>query len=216
MSEVPLPAEPGFNCELCPRLVAYRTDNRKLKPDWFNGPVQSFGKLNAQLLIVGLAPGLKGANMTGRPFTGDHAGNLLYDTLEKYNFSKGKYLADLNDGLTLVNCRITNAVKCVPPKNKPTASEITECRIFLESEIKAMRNLRVILALGRISHDSIVSALGLKRSKWPFRHGLHHRLPTGIILVDSYHCSRYNTNTRRLTIRMFCEVFESLHNIFAD
>ena len=138
MSEIPLPVEPGYNCELCPRLVAYRTDNRKLKPDWFNGPVPSFGKLNAQLLIVGLAPGLKGANMTGRPFTGDHAGNLLYGTLEKYNLSKGKYLADLNDGLTLVNCRITNAVKCVPPNNKPIAFETTQCRSFLKSEIKAM------------------------------------------------------------------------------
>ena len=199
--------EPEYNCNRCSRLELFRTHNRRLFADWFNGPVPSFGALNAKLLIVGLAPGLRGANQTGRPFTGDFAGDLLYSMLHKYGFSIGNYGAHSEDGLALENCRITNSVRCVPPKNKPIASEIVACRGFLQSEIKSMKYLSVILALGRVAHESIISALELKRVNWPFGHGNQHFLSKDFTLIDSYHCSRYNTNTGRLTIKMFDEIF---------
>jgi uracil-DNA glycosylase len=199
-------SEPGRDCPRCPRLVAFRKTWRGREPSWFNAPVHAFGPLDAQLLIVGLAPGLRGANRTGRPFTGDFAGDLLYATLAEYGFARGRYEARPNDGLTLVDCRIANAVKCVPPENKPTPAEINTCRMFLAAAIAEMPRLRAIVALGRIAHDSAVVALGEKRSRLPFGHGSVHDAGT-IKLFGSYHCSRYNTNTRRLTADMFRAVF---------
>ena len=198
------------DCQLCPRLVAFRAANRAAFPAWHNDPVPPFGGADARLLIVGLAPGLRGANCTGRPFTGDYAGDLLYGTLLKFELAEGRYEARADDGLTLVGCRITNAVRCVPPENKPTGSEITTCRRFLEAEIKALSRLEAILALGAVAHASVVAALGLRQSDWRFRHGAQHDLPLGLVLADSYHCSRYNTNTGRLTPAMFEAVFAAL------
>src|SRR5690348_11978620 len=192
--------EPGANCPLCPRLVAFRTAWRKDEPAWFNSPVSSFGPRDARLLVVGLAPGLQGANRTGRPFTGDYAGVLLYETLLRFNFARGEYRAHPDDGLTLVDARITNAVRCVPPENKPTTAEIAACRDFLSATIAEMPRLAIILALGRIAHDSTLAALGIRRSTAPFGHGASHALGT-LTLFDSYHCSRYNTNTGILTDR---------------
>jgi uracil-DNA glycosylase family 4 len=202
-----LPApEPGRDCPLCPRLAQFRAQARAREPSWFNAPVDSFGDPNARVLIVGLAPGLQGANRTGRPFTGDFAGDLLYATLLEYGFAKGVYQARPDDGLTLVDCRISNAVRCVPPQNKPLPVEITTCRQFLSATIATMPNLRAIVALGRIAHESTVKALGMRNSAAPFAHGRVHS--TGpIALHDSYHCSRYNTNTGVLTPKMFREVF---------
>jgi uracil-DNA glycosylase family 4 len=199
-------AEPGPDCPLCPRLVDFRLSIRARQPDWFNAPVPSFGNPDAALLIVGLAPGLQGANRTGRPFTGDYAGDLLYATLIKYGFAKGHYQARPDDGLTLVDCRISNAVRCVPPQNKPLPAEINTCRRFLEMTITDMPRLRAIVALGRIAHDSVVKALGLRAKDAPFAHGAVHRAGA-VGLYDSYHCSRYNTNTRVLTPEMFENVF---------
>jgi len=201
---------PGRDCPLCPRLVAFRTEQRKRHPDWHNAPVESFGPIGARRLIVGLAPGLQGANRTGRPFTGDYAGELLYATLLKFGFASGTYAARAEDGLTLVDCRITNAVRCVPPENKPTGAEIAACRPFLTEEIRAMAALKAVLALGRVAHDSVVAALSLKRARHVFAHGASHDLGDGLRLFDSYHCSRYNTNTRRLTVDMFEQVFSSI------
>lgn len=204
-------AEPPADCTLCPRLVEFRRENKKTYPAWFNGAAPSFGPDNAELLIVGLAPGLQGANRTGRPFTGDYAGDLLYATIEKFGFSKGKYNADPNDGLQLINAMITNAVRCVPPKNKPIAAEIKTCRSFLLARIAALPRLKAILCLGRIAHDSTVAALEMKQKDAPFSHNAAHLLPDRpFILFDSYHCSRYNTNTGRLTTEMFEDVFESI------
>jgi uracil-DNA glycosylase len=197
---------PGRNCPRCPRLVAYRKSWRALEPDWFNAPVASFGPLDARLLIVGLAPGLRGANRTGRPFTGDYAGDLLYATLKEFGFAMGQYDAKPDDGLQLVDCRITNAVRCVPPENKPTPLEITTCREFLATAIGEMTNLSVIVTLGRIAHDSTVRALSAKISTAPFRHGGQVKMGN-LTLFSSYHCSRYNTNTGVLTPRMFRAVF---------
>lgn len=208
--------EPPLDCSHCNRLVAYRTENRNANPDWFNAPVPSFGRHDARLLIVGLAPGLKGANRTGRPFTGDYAGDLLYATLADCGFSAGKYDCRADDGLELVDCMITNAVRCVPPKNKPVGAEISSCRPYLTSRIEAMPNLRALLALGRIAHDSTLSALGMKRSLHPFGHGSMHALGNGLTLFDSYHCSRYNTNTRRLTPEMFRSVFFQIKELLAS
>jgi uracil-DNA glycosylase family 4 len=202
--------EPDHNCPLCPRLVAFRETSRAAQPDWHNAPVASFGDRGARLLIVGLAPGLKGANRTGRPFTGDYAGDLLYATLKKFGFAEGDYLRSLDDGLTLLDCRITNAVRCVPPENKPEPSEIACCGKFLSAEIAAMSDLRVILALGAIAHGAILAATGLRKAAFPFRHGAHYELPLQRLLADSYHCSRYNTNTGRLTTEMFETVVEGL------
>ncbi len=203
-------SEPQRDCPLCPRLVAFRQDNRSRDPDFHNAPVPSFGGRDAHLLIVGLAPGLKGANRTGRPFTGDYAGDLLYETLRKHDFAQGDYGRRPDDGLVLVGCRITNAVRCVPPENKPTAREIATCRRFLEAEIEGLPNLRAVLALGAVAHGAVLAALGLTRSHFPFRHGAVHDLPTPLWLADSYHCSRYNTNTGRLTAEMFDAIFATL------
>lgn len=201
---------PDRDCSLCPRLVEFRHQARAKFPDWHNAPVPAFGGLDARLLIVGLAPGLKGANRTGRPFTGDYAGDLLYATLKKFGLAKGEYRADPHDGLTLVDCRITNAERCVPPQNKPLPSEFHACRPFLVAEIAAMKKLRALLALGRGAHEQILRTLGLKLSQFPFAHGALHQLPNGLLLADSYHCSRYNTNTGVLTTPMFESVFEKL------
>jgi uracil-DNA glycosylase family 4 len=201
-----VPPEAPVDCPQCPRLVAYREANRRAQPAWHNGAVASFGRADARLLIVGLAPGLKGANRTGRPFTGDFAGDLLYATLLELGLARGSYAARPDDGLELVDCMITNAVRCVPPENKPTPGEISACRPFLASRIAALPNLAAILALGRIAHDSILAALGARRSHHPFAHGARHRLregPRSLVLFDSFHCSRYNTNTGRLTPAMF-------------
>ena len=197
---------PDRNCPLCPRLAAFREASRAREPEWFNSPVPPFGDSDGRLLIVGLAPGLQGANRTGRPFTGDYAGDLLYATLLEYGFAKGKYQARPDDGLKLVDCRIGNAVHCVPPQNKPLPLEINTCRPFLSAIIESMPNLRAIVALGRIAHDSTLKALGIRGSAAPFGHGAVH--PAGTRkLYDSYHCSRYNTNTRVLTPEMFRNVF---------
>jgi len=196
---------PGRDCPLCPRLSAFLADSRRTHPDWHNAPVPSFGDLSARILVVGLAPGLKGANRTGRPFTGDYAGDLLYPTLAEFGLARGTYGARIDDGFTLEGCRVTNAARCVPPANKPLPAELAACRPFLAAEIAAMPALAGMLALGRHGHDQSLSALGLRRAAYPFAHGALHRLPNGLVLVDSYHCSRYNTNTGRLTTEMFRE-----------
>ena len=201
--------KPGRDCLRCPRLAAFRKTWRAKEPTWFNAPVPSFGPIDARLLIVGLAPGLQGANRTGRPFTGDYAGVLLYDTLVKFGFARGDYGAHPDDGLELVDCRITNAVRCVPPENKPTPEEIKNCRDFLVPTVDEMKKLQAIVALGRIAHESIVRALGGNLSDVTFRHGSRHQLGP-IALFCSYHCSRYNTNTRVLTPEMFHRVFATV------
>jgi uracil-DNA glycosylase family 4 len=206
----PLPAllhtEPDRDCPLCPRLLSFRETARAREPTWFNSPVPSFGDPDGRLLIVGLAPGLQGANRTGRPFTGDFAGELLYATLLEYGFAKGVYQARPDDGLTLVDCRISNAVRCVPPQNKPLPEEINRCRQFLSATIGAMPRLRAIVALGRVAHESTLKALSLRSAAAPFAHGAIHQAGA-LKLYDSYHCSRYNTNTRVLTPEMFRNVF---------
>ena len=206
---MPAADKPGRDCPRCPRLVAFRSTWRAKEPAWFNAPVPSFGPLDARVLIVGLAPGLQGANRTGRPFTGDHAGVLLYETLARYDFSRGTFDARADDGLELVDCRITNAVRCVPPENKPVPAEISTCRDFLSATIAEMPKLRALVALGRIAHDSAVTALGAKKSATPFKHGGSHAL-RDFTLFSSYHCSRYNTNTGVLTPAMFRDVFASV------
>jgi uracil-DNA glycosylase family 4 len=203
-------ASPAHDCPLCPRLVAFRERHRVAQPEWHNAPVPSFGPATARLLVVGLAPGLKGANRTGRPFTGDYAGDLLYPTLVKYGFATGSYGARPDDGLTLVDCRITNTVRCVPPENKPELAEVVSCRSFLAAEIAAMPALRVILALGATAHGGTLATLGEVRARYPFAHGAVHQLGNGLLLADSYHCSRYNTNTGVLTVAMFESVFAAL------
>jgi uracil-DNA glycosylase family 4 len=206
---------PGRNCPRCPRLVEFRKNWRKQEPTWFNAPVPSFGPLDARVLIVGLAPGLQGANRTGRPFTGDYAGVLLYDTLLRFKFAHGDYAAHPDDGLTLTDCRITNAVRCVPPENKPTTAEIATCRDYLKETIAEMPKLRALVALGRIAHDSVATAFGAKKSATPFKHGGKNLLGN-LALFSSYHCSRYNTNTGVLTPEMFRAVFASLRAYLAD
>lgn len=206
----PLPAnaarDPGHDCPLCPRLVAFRDTWRAQEPDWFNGPVPGFGSVDARLLVVGLAPGLRGANRTGRPFTGDYAGDLLYSTLIDFGFATGRFEARPDDSLTLLDTRIVNAVRCVPPENKPLPVEIRTCRTFLSAAIDAMPNLRAIVTLGKIAHDSTVAALGARPAHVKFTHG--GRAPVGGLEVfSSYHCSRYNTNTGVLTPQMFRAVF---------
>jgi uracil-DNA glycosylase family 4 len=197
---------PDRNCPLCPRLVAFREEARAREPTWFNSPVPPFGDPDGRLLIVGLAPGMQGANRTGRPFTGDYAGDLLYATLLEYGFASGVYQARPDDGFKLVDCRIGNAVHCVPPQNKPLPLEINTCRPFLSATIATMPRLRAIVALGRIAHDSTLKALGLRAAAAPFGHGAMHPADA-VTLYDSYHCSRYNTNTRVLTPDMFRSVF---------
>jgi uracil-DNA glycosylase family 4 len=191
--------------------MTFRHEWRKKQPGWFNAPVPSFGPIDARLLIVGLAPGLQGANRTGRPFTGDYAGVLLYETLLHYRFARGTYGAHPDDGLTLTGCRITNAVRCVPPENKPTPAEIATCRQFLQATIAEMPKLAAVLALGRIAHDSVLAALGGKKSAAPFKHGGKHKLDR-VTLFASYHCSRLNTNTGVLTPEMFGAVFKNVRS----
>ncbi|MBZ8131896.1 uracil-DNA glycosylase [Afifella sp. IM 167] len=198
--------EPSADCPLCPRLAAFRQEWREKEPAWHNAPVPTFGAGDAPLLIVGLAPGLRGANRTGRPFTGDFAGDLLYATLIEYGFARGEYRADPEDGLTLTGAAITNAVRCVPPQNKPVGAEIATCRPFLSATIDANPKIAAVLALGRIAHDSVLRALGVRLRDAPFGHGAVHELD-GLRLYDSYHCSRYNTNTGVLTEAMFRSVF---------
>ncbi|MDP3533474.1 MAG: uracil-DNA glycosylase [Alphaproteobacteria bacterium] len=204
--------EPSKSCNLCPRLFDFRQINQTNHTDWFNAPVPSFGADDPQLLIIGLAPGLKGANRTGRPFTGDFAGILLYQTLIKYGFAQGVFDERIDDGLKLVNCKITNAVRCVPPENKPTPVEIKTCQQFLKNTLSAQKKLKVIVTLGKIAHDSLLDALGFKKSLYPFGHESIHHLKTtmlnDIVLISSYHCSKYNTSTKRLTEEMFHKVFE--------
>jgi uracil-DNA glycosylase family 4 len=203
-------AAPPPDCPLCPRLVALRREMALREPEWHNAPVPSFGDPAARLLIVGLAPGLAGANRTGRPFTGDHAGELLYATLAKFGFTRGDYLRRPDDGLELVDCRITNAVRCLPPANKPTGAEVRTCRRYLAAEIGGPPRPRVLLALGRVAHESCLAALGQRRGAHRFAHGALHALEDGPVLADSYHCSRYNTQTRRLTVAMFEAVFTEI------
>jgi uracil-DNA glycosylase family 4 len=202
--------EPDRDCPLCPRLAAFREANRKREPSWFNAPVPNFGPPSARLLIVGLAPGLKGANRTGRPFTGDYAGDLLYETLIEFGFARGKFEARTDDTLELVDARIINAVRCVPPENKPLPVEIRTCNQFLAAGISEMPNLSAIIALGRIAHDAVLIALNAKRSKFGFAHGAKHAPREQVTLFDSYHCSRYNTNTGVLTPAMFRAVFRQV------
>ena len=210
--------EPLPTCSLCPRLAAFLAESRTTQPAWHNAPVASFGARSARVLIVGLAPGLTGANRTGRPFTGDHAGGLLYGTLIEYGFARGRYEARPDDGLALVDCMISNAVRCVPPANKPLPAEINTCRRFLTARIDALPQLAAIVALGRIAHDSTVTALGEKKSARPFAHGARHEIrpagggSPGLTLFDSYHCSRYNTNTGVLTPAMFRAVFAAVRD----
>ena len=199
--------EPSRDCPLCPRLAEFREAQRLANPDWFNAPVPTFGDPAAWLAIVGLAPGLQGANRTGRPFTGDFAGILLYETLLKFGLAEGVFDARIDDGLRLRGAIIVNAVRCVPPQNKPTPEEIRTCRAFLEPVIAALPNVRVVIALGAIAHQSAVKALGGRLPKARFGHLAEHRLPSGLTLIDSYHCSRYNQNTRVLNAEMFEAVF---------
>src|SRR5580693_10321090 len=203
---LPATTTPGRDCPLCPRLVAFRKTWREQEPQWFTAPVESFGPRAARLLIVGLAPGLRGATRTGRPFTGDYAGDLLYGTLLEFGFARGHYQARPDDGLELVDCRITNAVRCVPPENKPTPLEITTCRPFLATTIAGMPRVNAVVALGRIAHETFLSSQQARRASHPFGHGSGHAIGK-LTLFDSYHCSRYNTNTGVLTPKMFREVF---------
>ena len=206
----PRATEPGRDCPLCPRLAAFRATQRAEFPQWHNAPVPAFGGRDGRLLIVGLAPGLRGANRTGRPFTGDYAGNLLYDTMKKFGFAQGGYDARADDGFALIDCRVSNAVRCVPPENKPEPSEIKTCNAFLAAELKSLPHLAAVLALGAIAHQAVLLALGQRRAAFDFAHGAVHALPPGLLLADSYHCSRYNTNTGRLTSAMFEAVFVEL------
>ncbi len=201
-----MPDGPAPDCPLCPRLAAYREANAAENPGWFNAPVPSFGGMDARLLVVGMAPGLRGANRTGRPFTGDYAGVLLYETLLKFGFAQGSYGADPADGLTLHDCRITNAVRCVPPANLPLPAEVATCNRFLAAELAALPGLRMVLSLGVLAHAAMLRASGLPATRLRFRHGEVHTLPDGLKLVNSYHVSRYNTSTRRLSTQMFEDV----------
>ena len=209
----PVPPEAPFGCTLCPRLVDYIDEIRKVEPSWHNGPVDSFGDEAARLLIIGMAPGRGGANRTGRPFTGDGAGDLLYKALAKQNFSVGTFDKNGQDDLQLKDCMITNAVRCVPPQNKPTGEETRTCRPFLISRLAHLPNVIALFALGRIAHDNVISTLGLRRAAYPFGHGAVHQVESQgrqFHLFDSYHCSRYNTNTGRLTEAMFDDVFTTV------
>jgi uracil-DNA glycosylase len=204
----PLPdTEPPHDCPRCPRLVAFRRECQLEHPDWWNAPVPAWGDPDAWLAVVGLAPGKHGANRTGRPFTGDYAGELLYATLQRFDLADGTYQARPDDGFTLRGAVIVNGVRCLPPQNKPTPEEIRTCRPFLEAPIGALRGVRVFVALGQIAHDTAARALGLKPSRAKFGHGAEHALPDGRVLLDSYHCSRYNQNTGALTAAMFESVF---------
>jgi uracil-DNA glycosylase family 4 len=201
-----LEAEPSHDCPLCPRLAAFRELNRRTYPGFYNAPVPAWGDPEPKLIIVGLAPGLKGANRTGRPFTGDYAGDLLYATLKKFGLATGEFEARPDDSLRLQDTLIANGVRCVPPQNKPIGAEITTCRRFLSATLAQHESAKAFLTLGRIAHDTLISALGMRRAAFPFRHGAEHVLPDGRRIFDSYHCSRYNTNTGVLTTEMFEDV----------
>lgn len=205
-----------LNCRACPRLARHLDTVRREFPDYHARPVAPFGDARARLIVVGLAPGMHGANRTGRPFTGDHAGILLYQTLHKYGFANQPEGADPKDGLKLINCRITNAVKCLPPENKPLPDEVTRCNGFLKNELTKLRAGNVVLALGAIAHGSVLKAFDLKLKQFPFSHGGEHALPSGAVLLDSYHCSRYNTQTRRLTPAMFGNVVRRAQKLLQD
>ena len=206
----PLPGtEPPRDCPRCPRLVALRRECQTEHPGWWNAPVYAFGDPGGWLAFAGLAPGKHGANRTGRPFTGDYAGDLLFATLAEFGLSKGRYEARIDDGLTLDGAIIVNSVKCLPPQNKPIPAEIANCRSFFEAQMAALPKVRVIIALGRIAHDAALRAFSERLAAHPFAHGAVHALPGGQHLVDSYHCSRYNTNTGRLTAEMFHDVFRT-------
>ncbi|MBL8847218.1 MAG: uracil-DNA glycosylase [Hyphomicrobium zavarzinii] len=203
------------DCPRCPRLVAFRNEAAQAQPSWFNGAVPSFGNADARLLVVGLAPGLRGANRTGRPFTGDYAGDLLYSTLLAFGFARGTYRADPNDGLRLVDCMITNAVRCVPPGNKPLPEEIHTCRGYFSARLAALPKLKALVVLGRVAHDQTLSTLGLRKSQFAFRHGARHQAGT-LTIFDSLHCSRLNTNTGRLTTEMFHAVFRDVRHFLDE
>ncbi len=205
-----VPLDPKAECTACARLVDFRLEWRSKEPTWHNGPVPSFGDWQGRLLVVGLAPGLRGANKSGRPFTGDFAGDLLYQTLSKFGFTRGTYAAHKDDGLTLRDCLITNAVRCVPPQNKPIGEEQANCRPHLAHVISTMPNVRFIMALGKIAHDAVLRTLGLKLASFKFAHNAIHKLQDDLVLIDSYHCSRYNTNTGKLTPEMFEAVFDRI------
>lgn len=213
-SIAPLPGDAPIDCALCPRLVAFRQENQKKHPTFYNAPVPSFGDPDHELLIVGLAPGLKGANQTARPFTGDYAGDLLYATLIKFGLATGTYLGVADDGLTLKNCLITNAVRCVPPQNKTIAEEENNCRPFLIDQIKTAPRLKIILSLGLVAHKAVLTTFDKKKSAFKFAHGALHPLGDDmgkdITMINSYHCSRYNTNTGRLTTEMFEDIFQKI------
>ena len=199
--------EYDVNCKNCARLSSFLTQVKNNNPGYFCKPVPSFGKKNSPFLIVGLAPGMHGANRTGRPFTGDHAGILLYKTLYKFGFSNLETSQSADDNLILNNCSITNAVKCLPPDNKPNHEEINNCNKFLKSEINELKQGSILLALGLIAHNAIMTSLSLTKKEYKFSHGKRHNLPNNLVMYDSYHCSRYNTQTKRLTEKMFHEVF---------
>ncbi len=207
------PAAPPRDCPLCPRLVEYRTANQAANPGWFNGAVPGFGPRAAPFLVVGMAPGVRGANRTGRPFTGDHAGVLLYTTLLRHGFARGEYRAEPDDGMEMTGCRIVNAVRCVPPANLPKPDEVRTCNRFLAAEFAEMPELRVVLSLGVLSHNAVLRACGVPLARVPFRHGQRHELPDGLLLADSYHVSRYNTNTGLLTEAMFDAVVRDIAGV---
>jgi uracil-DNA glycosylase len=207
------PPEPATDCDICPRLAAYRDANKQAHPDWYNAPVPGWGDSRARLFIVGLAPGVSGANRTGRPFTGDYAGDLLYATLVKFGYATGTYGQHAQDGFALHDVFISNAVRCAPPQNKPLPTEIQNCRRFMEAQVSALPNARIMLALGTIAHQSAVKVGGGKLPKYKFAHNALHQMPKGMMVIDSYHCSRYNTNTGRLTTQMFEDVFETIASI---
>lgn len=202
-----------MTCTKCPRLAAFIEENKIKFPSFFNAPVPPFGDPNARLLIVGLAPGLKGANQTGRPFTKDYAGDLLYPTLIKFGWATGVYKADPDDGLQLTGALIANAVRCVPPQNKVTPQEIKTCNPLLQEKIRNLPHLKIIMALGTVAHNAVLLACGYKQSAYQFGHGAIHRLPNGLTLIDSYHCSRYNTNTGVLTTEMFEDIFRKINEL---
>lgn len=204
-----IPPDAPPDCAICPRLVAYREATREEQPDWYNGAVPSFGDGDARLLVLGLAPGVTGANRTGRPFTGDYAGDLLYATLTRFGFANGRFAADPADGLELHDCMVTNAVRCVPPQNRPTPAEITACRPYLVARMRALPRLTAIVCLGRIAHETLMRTFGARLADHAFAHGARHEVG-GFAVFDSYHCSRYNTNTRRLTPEMFESVFAAV------
>lgn len=208
-----LTAEPKVNCSRCPRLVAFRRENKKIYPHYFNGASPSFGPDNAHALIIGLAPGLHGANKTGRPFTGDASGEMLYSCLAELGMTKGTFGNDPKDGFELDGIMITNAVRCVPPENKPIALEVNNCRSYLANRITALPRLKALFVLGKVAHDATVRTLGYRLADYPFAHQAVHALPSGMKLIDSYHCSRYNVNTRRLTRDMFLNALGELRKV---